>query len=76
MSFTSLGLSPLLFDAINQSGYHTATPVQQAVIPLALNGQDVLASAETGTGKTAAFALPLLHHLLQESPEVLTPARH
>ncbi|MDD8059570.1 MULTISPECIES: DEAD/DEAH box helicase [Shewanella] len=74
MSFTSLGLSPLLFDAINQSGYHTATPVQQAVIPLALNGQDVLASAETGTGKTAAFALPLLHHLLQESPEVLTPA--
>ncbi|MCL1101295.1 DEAD/DEAH box helicase [Shewanella saliphila] len=74
MSFTSLGLSPLLFDAINQSGYHTATPVQQAVIPLALNGQDVLASAETGTGKTAAFALPLLHHLLQQPIEALSPA--
>jgi superfamily II DNA/RNA helicase len=75
MSFTSLGLSQLLLDAINQSGYHTATPVQQAVIPLALNGQDVLASAETGTGKTAAFALPLLHQLLQQPIADIIPGQ-
>lgn len=76
MSFTSLGLSPLLLDAVNQSGYQTATPVQQAVIPLALDGRDVLASAETGTGKTAAFALPLLSHLMaQDDADLLSSHR-
>ncbi|GGB48307.1 DEAD/DEAH box helicase [Shewanella inventionis] len=74
MSFSSLGLSPLLLNAVEPLGYHTATPVQQAVIPLALNGRDILASAETGTGKTAAFALPLLHQLIaSQSAQALSP---
>ena len=75
MSFISLGLPPLILDAVNQSGYQTATPVQQAVIPLALAGRDVLASAETGTGKTAAFALPLLSQLMAQGDFDLSPSQ-
>ena len=75
MSFTSLGLPQSLLDAINQSGYQIATPVQQAVIPLVLEGRDVLASAETGTGKTAAFALPLLSLFMSQDHEGLLPSQ-
>jgi superfamily II DNA/RNA helicase len=64
MSFTSLKLDNRLLDAIATSGYDQATPIQQAAIPALLAGKDVMAGAQTGTGKTAAFALPILHRLL------------
>lgn len=64
MSFASLGLSPELIAAIHDRGYVEPTPVQLAAIPAVLAGRDVWASAQTGSGKTAAFALPLLQRLL------------
>ena len=64
MSFEQLGLSAELLRATNEQGYRQATPVQQQTIPLILNGRDVLAGAQTGTGKTAGFALPLLQNYL------------
>ena len=67
MSFSSLGLSPAILQAVAERGYVTPTPVQIAAIPAILRGDDVLAAAQTGSGKTAAFALPLLQ-LLQDSP--------
>jgi ATP-dependent RNA helicase RhlE len=63
MSFESLGLSPVLLRALADHGYATPTPIQTAAIPVALAGRDLLAGAQTGTGKTAAFALPLLERL-------------
>ena len=63
MQFTDLGLSEPILRAVTGEGYTVATPVQAAAIPPALTGRDVLASAQTGTGKTAAFALPILHRL-------------
>ncbi len=63
MSFDQLGLSAELLRAINEQGYRQATPIQQQTIPLILNGRDILAGAQTGTGKTAGFALPLLQKL-------------
>ena len=65
MLFNQLGLSAELLRAIDEKGYREATPVQQQSIPLILEGRDVLAGAQTGTGKTAGFALPLLHRLQQ-----------
>jgi ATP-dependent RNA helicase RhlE len=63
MSFNTLGLSTELLRAISDQGYTTPTPVQHQAIPVILNGKDVLAGAQTGTGKTAGFALPLLQRL-------------
>jgi ATP-dependent RNA helicase RhlE len=63
MSFEQLGLSAELLRAIDDHGYRQATPIQQQAIPPILEGQDVLACAQTGTGKTAGFTLPLLHRL-------------
>ncbi len=63
MPFLSLGLSPTLARAASELGFAAPTPIQQAAIPAALRGADVLASAQTGSGKTAAYALPLLHQL-------------
>jgi ATP-dependent RNA helicase RhlE len=63
MQFSDLGLSEPLLRAVVSEGYVTATPVQAQAIPPALEGRDVLACAQTGTGKTAAFALPILHRL-------------
>src|ERR1700712_2334615 len=60
MSFSSLGLSPDLLRAVAGSNYATPTPVQKEAIPAILAGRDVWACAQTGSGKTAAFALPLL----------------
>ncbi|HEY0615556.1 MAG TPA: DEAD/DEAH box helicase [Candidatus Elarobacter sp.] len=62
-TFETLGLSPALLRAVRQLGFTTPTPVQAEAIPPALAGKDVLASAQTGTGKTAAFGLPLLQRL-------------
>ena len=64
MPFKSLGLNPLLIRAVKELGYAEPTPVQAGAIPPALAGRDVLATAQTGTGKTAAFLLPLLHKLI------------
>ncbi|MFK3649154.1 DEAD/DEAH box helicase [Lysobacter enzymogenes] len=63
MTFESLGLAPALLRALSEQNYHTPTPIQAEAIPLALAGHDLLGGAQTGTGKTAAFGLPLLHRL-------------
>jgi ATP-dependent RNA helicase RhlE len=63
MSFDHFGLSPELVRAVADEGYTEPTPVQREAIPVVLAGRDLLAGAQTGTGKTAAFVLPLLHRL-------------
>ncbi|WP_199100247.1 DEAD/DEAH box helicase [Dyella sp. ASV21] len=83
MSFESLGLEPALLRALAEQGYAEPTPIQAAAIPVVLEGSDLLAAAQTGTGKTAAFSLPLLQHLSHGAPAttrrpralVLTPTR-
>ena len=67
MRFTEFGLDPHLIEGIEASGYETATPVQEQVIPAILAGKDLIASAQTGTGKTAAFLLPMINRLIKES---------
>jgi ATP-dependent RNA helicase RhlE len=62
-SFHVLQLNKLLLQALQEAGYTTPTPIQQKAIPLILNGKDVLGVAQTGTGKTAAYLLPLLMQL-------------
>ena len=64
LTFKEFGLDESLIEGIEASGYENATPVQEQVIPLILNGQDIIASAQTGTGKTAAFLLPIINRLL------------
>ena len=63
MQFDELGLKPEILRAVSEQGYTKATPVQQKAIPVVLAGQDIMASAQTGTGKTAAFTLPILEKL-------------
>ena len=63
MTFADLALSPLLLRALAEEGYNSPTPIQAQSIPMLLQGRDMLGMAQTGTGKTAAFALPLLHRL-------------
>ncbi|KRG71618.1 DEAD/DEAH box helicase [Pseudoxanthomonas dokdonensis] len=70
MSFESLGLVPALLRALDEQGYTQPTPIQTQSIPLALDGHDLLAGAQTGTGKTAAFGLPLIQHLATSAQEV------
>ena len=70
MSFSSLGLSQALLDAVSALGYVEATPIQQQAIPAILEGRDIMAGAQTGTGKTAAFALPILHQLNNSRDDV------
>jgi ATP-dependent RNA helicase RhlE len=65
VAFDTLGLEPSLLDGIAIRGFTTTTPIQSAVIPIALKGQDVIGCADTGTGKTVAFVLPILHRLLK-----------
>ncbi|MGB5417953.1 DEAD/DEAH box helicase [Algibacter sp.] len=75
MSFQSLGLSDALLKAVSKKGYTTPSPIQQKAIPPILEGKDVLASAQTGTGKTAGFTLPLLHILSENPKEKYRPVR-
>lgn len=63
MTFDQLGLSAPLLRAVKEAGYETPTPIQRDAIPVALKGRDIVGCAQTGTGKTAAFALPLLQHV-------------
>jgi ATP-dependent RNA helicase RhlE len=84
MSFDSLGLAPALLRALAEAGYKNPTPIQAAAIPEVLAGHDLMAAAQTGTGKTAAFLLPVLHKLINSDFKegrrpirvlVLTPTR-
>ncbi|MCW8901114.1 MAG: DEAD/DEAH box helicase, partial [Gammaproteobacteria bacterium] len=85
MSFDSLGLSAEILRAVSEKGYTTPTPIQQQAIPLILDGRDLMGGAQTGTGKTAGFTLPLLQRLMDTTkPQqgrrplrclVLTPTR-
>lgn len=85
MSFDSLGLSPDILRAVAEQGYREPTPIQQQAIPAVMEGRDLMASAQTGTGKTAGFTLPLLQHLITRQPHakgrrpvralILTPTR-
>ena len=63
MGFTSLGLSAPILKAIEDQGYDTPSPIQEQAIPAVLAGKDVMAAAQTGTGKTAGFTLPILERL-------------
>jgi ATP-dependent RNA helicase RhlE len=76
LTFDSLGLSADLLATVAKEGYTEPTPVQGAAIPLIIAGRDVLAAAQTGTGKTAAFVLPLLERLRQHANTTFSPARH
>ena len=75
-TFAELGLAPDLVRALDDLGYQIPTPIQEQVIPLALQGADILGAAQTGTGKTAAFALPLLQRLLPFANTGTSPAKH
>lgn len=83
MHFNELQLDPLILRAVEAAGFTTPTPIQEKAIPIVLSGADLMASAQTGTGKTAAFVLPTLHRLLQPAAKpgrgprvlVLTPTR-
>lgn len=79
MAFSKLGLSPAVVDGVKAMGYVEPTPIQLRAIPLVLAGHDVIGSAQTGTGKTAAFALPILSKLGQHAPGpralILEPTR-
>ena len=63
MSFDSLGLSAPILKALNEKGYTEPSPIQAKAIPAVLDGKDVMAAAQTGTGKTAGFTLPILENL-------------
>ena len=81
MTFKEFGLDESLLEGVDASGYENATPVQEQVIPIILSGKDLIASAQTGTGKTAAFLLPIIHKLLANRIEdqvnalVIVPTR-
>ena len=87
MNFDELNLAPAILKAVHEQGYETPTAIQAQAIPAVLDGHDLLGGAQTGTGKTAAFVLPMLHKLTQgETPRnkfggigiralVLTPTR-
>lgn len=75
MSFENLQLNEKLLQAIAHEGYHTATPIQLEAIPHVLQGRDLWGCAQTGTGKTAAFALPTLHRLLESKAAAIAAAK-
>jgi ATP-dependent RNA helicase RhlE len=76
LEFSNVGLAESLQRAVADQGYTTMTPIQAKAIPIVLAGRDVMGAAQTGTGKTAAFSLPLLHKMLQHENSSMSPARH
>src|SRR5712691_2333039 len=76
MPFSKLGLSAEILRAISDQGYSEPTPVQAQAIPPILSGLDVMAGAQTGTGKTAGFTWPILQRLQLHSNTSMSPARH
>src|SRR5919204_3749946 len=78
-TFAELGLSEPLLEALRDVGYESPSPIQEQTIPLLLEGRDVIGQAQTGTGKTAAFGLPMIQFVDATDPEtqalVLTPTR-
>ena len=68
MTFDELNLAAAILKAVHEQGYETPTPIQAQAIPAVLDGHDLLGGAQTGTGKTAAFTLPLLHKLTLSAP--------
>ncbi|SFM96246.1 Superfamily II DNA and RNA helicase [Formivibrio citricus] len=76
MSFAELGLAPEVLKAVAGQGYENPTPIQAKAIPIVLTGRDVLGAAQTGTGKTAAFTLPILTRLAPMANTSVSPARH
>jgi len=75
-SFSNLSLAEPLARAVAEMGYETMTPIQEQAIPVVLQGKDVMGAAQTGTGKTAAFSLPLLQRMLKHENASTSPARH
>ncbi len=76
LRFDTLPLDPRLLRAVADAGYLTMTPIQAKAIPIVLDGRDVMGAAQTGTGKTAAFSLPLLQKMLKHENASMSPARH
>ena len=76
MPFDHLGLDPELLRAVEEQGYTEPTPIQEKAIPIVLRGGDLMARAQTGTGKTAAFALPILQRMKVHANRSFSPARH
>ncbi len=74
--FSSVGLADTILRAVAEKGYTTMSPIQAAAIPHVLLGRDVMGAAQTGTGKTAAFVLPLLQRMLKHETSSISPARH
>jgi superfamily II DNA/RNA helicase len=74
--FDHFGLDPRIVAAVKAMGYSTPTPIQSKAIPIVLQGRDVMGAAQTGTGKTAGFALPIIHRLLPQASTSMSPARH
>jgi ATP-dependent RNA helicase RhlE len=75
-TFSSLGLAEPISRAVSEMGYASMTPIQAQAIPVVLSGRDVMGAAQTGTGKTAAFSLPLLQKMLRHENASTSPARH
>jgi ATP-dependent RNA helicase RhlE len=76
MSFSELGLIPEILQAVTDAGYTEPTPIQRQAIPVVLAGHDIMGGAQTGTGKTAGFTLPLLNRLARHASTSASPARH
>src|ERR1700712_1330820 len=74
--FDTLPLDAKLLRAVADSGYAMMTPIQAKAIPIVLDGRDVMGAAQTGTGKTAAFSIPLLQRMLKHENASASPARH
>ena len=74
--FEDFGLAPEILRALSEQGYVHPTPIQAEAIPVVLQGKDVMGAAQTGTGKTAGFSLPIIQRLLAHANTSASPARH
>ena len=75
-NFSDFALDSTILKAVAEQGYTQATPIQAKAIPIVLEGRDVMGAAQTGTGKTAAFTLPIIQKLLPQANTSTSPARH